>query len=62
MNMAKLHSMNGFPPEIRPNVELSEFVIMPNHIHGIIRLLGRGELHSPHDDGTPHDDGSPHDA
>lgn len=35
-------------PELRPNVELGEFVIMPNHIHGIIRLLGRGELNSPH--------------
>ncbi len=36
-------------PEIRPNVELGEFIIMPNHIHGIIRLstAGRGELHSP---------------
>ncbi|MCE2961649.1 MAG: transposase [Chitinophagales bacterium] len=34
-------------PEIRPNVELGEFIIMPNHMHGIIRLLGRGELHSP---------------
>ena len=34
-------------PELRPNVELGEFVVMPNHIHGIIRLLGRGELHSP---------------
>jgi putative transposase len=34
-------------PEIRNNVELGEFVVMPNHIHGIIRLLGRGELHSP---------------
>lgn len=43
-------------PEIRNNVELGDFVIMPNHIHGIIRLLGsnvspmppcRGESHSP---------------
>ncbi len=37
-------------PEIRPNVELGEFVVMPNHIHGIIRLIHdprRGELHSP---------------
>ncbi len=29
--------------ELRPNVELGEFVIMPNHIHGIIRFLGRGD-------------------
>jgi len=34
-------------PEIRPNVSLGEFIIMPNHVHAIIRLLGRGELHSP---------------
>jgi putative transposase len=34
-------------PEIRNNVELCEFVIMPNHMHGIIRLFDRGELHSP---------------
>jgi len=34
-------------PDIRPNVELGEFIIMPNHVHGIIRLLCRGELHSP---------------
>jgi len=32
---------------IRKNVELGEFIIMPNHIHGIIQLLGRGESHSP---------------
>lgn len=34
-------------PEIRPNVELGEFIVMPNHIHGIIRITRRGELHSP---------------
>jgi len=47
-------------PEIRNNVELGEFIVMPNHFHAIIRLLdnktgvfntpqpiGRGELHSP---------------
>ena len=38
--------------EIRNNVELGEFIVMPNHIHGIIRLLDRGELHS-HDNKTP---------
>ncbi|MFN4006656.1 MAG: transposase [Chitinophagaceae bacterium] len=38
-------------PEIRPNVELGAFIIMPNHMHGIIRLLGRGELHSPNETG-----------
>jgi putative transposase len=34
-------------PIIRPHVELGEFIIMPNHIHGIIRLNRRGESHSP---------------
>lgn len=33
--------------EIRKNVELLEFIVMPNHFHAIVRLLGRGELHSP---------------
>jgi REP element-mobilizing transposase RayT len=27
--------------EIRNNVELYEFVVMPNHIHGIIRISRR---------------------
>lgn len=34
-------------PEIRPHVELGEFIIMPNHIHGIIRLTLRDESHTP---------------
>ena len=38
--------------ELRPNVELGEFIIMPNHMHAIIRLSGRGELHSPNNDTT----------
>lgn len=44
-------------PEIHPNVKLHDFVIMPNHIHGIIQLLdiGRGELHSPNN--KPNDNG-----
>jgi len=39
--------------EIRSNVELDVFVIMPNHIHGIIIMknqivnTGRGVLHTP---------------
>ena len=36
-------------PQLRPNVALGAFVIMPNHMHGIIHLLGRGELHSPNE-------------
>ena len=43
-------------PKIRPNVELGEFIIMPNHIHGIIRILDRGELHSPENDGNNNGD------
>jgi REP element-mobilizing transposase RayT len=39
--------------EIRPNVQLDAFIIMPNHIHGIIVITendggGRGVLHTPH--------------
>jgi putative transposase len=39
-------------PELRPNVFLDVFVIMPNHMHGIIVInddstMDRGELHSP---------------
>jgi hypothetical protein len=33
--------------ELRPNVSLAKFQVMPNHIHGILRLWGRGELPSP---------------
>ena len=40
--------------DIRSNVLLDVFVIMPNHIHGIVVIVenddnhgGRGELHSP---------------
>ena len=34
--------------EIRPdmNIELGEFVVMPNHIHGII-MIGRNEFNKP---------------
>ena len=35
-------------PEHFPLVELHEFVIMPNHIHGIIELVGANK-HSPDD-------------
>ena len=38
--------------ELRPNVELGEFIIMPNHMHAIIHLSGRGELHSPDNNGA----------
>jgi REP element-mobilizing transposase RayT len=41
-------------PEIRPNVELGEFIVMPNHIHGIIRITRRGESYSPNSGGESH--------
>lgn len=36
-------------PMVRPNVELDEFVIMPNHLDGIIVITesGRGVSHTP---------------
>ncbi len=34
-------------PQIRLNVLLDVFVIMPNHMHCIIIINGTGELHSP---------------
>ena len=35
-------------PEHFPNAQIDEFVIMPNHVHGIVRLVSspRGERHS----------------
>ncbi|MBK9098411.1 MAG: transposase [bacterium] len=33
--------------EIRNNVDLDYYVIMPNHLHGNIIINGRGELNSP---------------
>jgi REP element-mobilizing transposase RayT len=46
-------------PNIRSNIQLDVFIVMPNHIHGIIVITdnaaGRGVLHTPHDD-TPHGD------
>jgi REP element-mobilizing transposase RayT len=34
-------------PELRPNVSLDVFVIMPNHMHGIVVILDQGECDSP---------------
>jgi putative transposase len=34
-------------PELRPNVSLDVFVIMPNHVHGIIVIIDMGEFDSP---------------
>ena len=36
-------------PLIRKNIGLDVFVVMPNHIHGII-IIRRGELNSPNND------------
>ena len=32
--------------EIRQNIDLDYYIIMPNHLHGIIIIERRGELHS----------------
>jgi len=36
-------------PDVRPNVELDEFVVMPNHFHAMVALESsrRGVLHTP---------------
>ena len=34
-------------PDIRKNIKLEEFIIMPNHLNCIIRIIERGESHSP---------------
>jgi len=41
-------------PEIRSNVQLDEFVVMPNHVHGII-VITNDVSHTPDDQrDTPH--------
>jgi len=37
-------------PEHFPEVYLHEFIIMPNHIHGIIEITVRANQHSPNND------------
>lgn len=34
-------------PLIRPNIEIDEYIIMPNHIHGIIRIKSSPRIGSP---------------
>lgn len=40
--------------KIRNNVDLDDYVIMPNHVHGIIIIESRGELNSPRSEGVMH--------
>ncbi|MDR3252399.1 MAG: hypothetical protein LBT35_02380, partial [Tannerella sp.] len=39
--------------ELRQNVQLHNFVVMPNHFHAIVEIVGRGVLHTPNDNPTP---------
>lgn len=48
--------------EIRSNVALGECIIMPNHIHGIIQLFGRGESHSPSNPNESHSPSNPNES
>ena len=41
-----------------PGVETDDFIVMPNHIHGIIVLVGAGPCACP-DTGQPQNDGQP---
>jgi putative transposase len=34
-------------PQIRPNVELDEWVVMPNHVHGIIVITAAAAVETP---------------
>ncbi len=45
-------------PCLRPNIRLGEWVVMPNHFHGIVEINGqsksrRGVLHTPSSDVYP---------
>ncbi|NBG67131.1 transposase [Acidiluteibacter ferrifornacis] len=41
-------------PYIRKNIQLGEFIIMPNHMHGIIRILHAAEFNLPNSTGELH--------
>ena len=46
-------------PELRKNVELDAFIVMPNHIHVIILINRRGVLNTPlNDPNSPNDPNS----
>src|SRR3990172_7834035 len=40
-------------PDHYPGVDVDAFVIMPNHIHGIVILVGAGPRACPQDSGQP---------
>jgi REP element-mobilizing transposase RayT len=39
-----------------PNIELNEYVVMPNHFHGILEIVGATLVVAPIDDTAPIDD------
>lgn len=41
-------------PDHFPNVQLHEYIIMPNHIHGIIEIVGAKNISPPHPHRPPH--------
>jgi REP element-mobilizing transposase RayT len=45
--------------EVRSNVDLDYYVIMPNHLHGNIIITSRGELNSPQGINPPQELNSP---
>ncbi|MBL0311066.1 MAG: hypothetical protein IPP77_15785 [Bacteroidetes bacterium] len=59
-------------PQLRPQIEMDVFIIMPNHMHAIIAIndTGRDALHTPNENAndvgrnvlhTPNDDNTPDD-
>src|SRR3990170_4846715 len=46
-------------PQHYPGVEVDAFVVMPNHVHGIIILAGAGPRACPDDPGRPQGEGQP---
>jgi REP element-mobilizing transposase RayT len=44
-------------PLVRPNVSLDAYVVMPNHLHGIVIIHRRLELPAPRSDASPAPEG-----
>ncbi len=40
-------------PELRPNLELDEFIVMPNHLHAIIIICNRVLQYTPTTESSP---------